>query len=148
MFLTAAITIGKVGAVTGMNTWIAETILPSTFPTNPFLFAIVISIISIIIHMVLGSVIAVMGITIPALLILSESMGINPLVTTLLVYSAISIHYIFPFHHLNILVGQGEENGMYTQNHVMRLGIPLTILVFIITALIEIPWWKLLGLLE
>ena len=95
--------------------------------------------------MVLGSVIAVMGIVTPALLIITESMGISPVVTTLLIYTAIGIHYILPFHHLNILVGQGEENGMYSQKEVVRLGISLTIIVFIIV-LFEVLYWKLIGL--
>jgi len=146
LFLTAAMTIGKVGAATGMNAWIAATILPSSVPSNPFILALIITVISIGIHMVLGSVIAVMGIAIPALLIFTEPIGISPVVTTLLVYSSISIHYILPFHHLNILVGQGEENGMYTQKEVLRLGIPLTVVVFIITVVIEIPYWKMIGL--
>jgi len=146
LFLTAAMTIGKVGAVTGMNTWIAETILPSSIPSNPFVLALIIALISMGIHMFLGSVIAVMGIAIPALLIFTEPMGISPIVTTLLVYTSIGIHYILPFHHLNILVGQGEENGMYGQKEVMRLGIPLTIVVFIITVAVEVPYWKMIGL--
>ena len=145
LFLTAAMTIGKVGGVTGMNNWIAETVLPSTIPSNPYLLAAIIAVISIGIHMVLGSVIAVMGIAIPALLIFTEPMSISPIVITLLVYSSISIHYILPFHHLNILVGQGEENGMYGQKEVLRLGVPLTAVVFIIV-FIEVIYWKLIGL--
>ncbi|WP_374019797.1 SLC13 family permease [Paenibacillus thiaminolyticus] len=147
IFLTAAISIGRVGAVTGMNTWLADTILPSTVSSNIFLLALFITVIAIVIHMVLGSVIAVMGIVIPAILIFTEPMGLNPIVPTLIVYTAIALHYIFPFHHLNILVGQGEENGMYSQKEVLRLGIPLTVVVFIIILLIEIPWWKMIGLL-
>ena len=145
IFLTAAMTIGKVGSVTGMNSWIAQTVLPSSIPSNIYVLAIVIALISMGIHMVLGSVIAVMGIAIPALLIFTESMDISPLVITLLVYTSIGIHYILPFHHLNILVGQGEENGMYGQKEVIRLGIPLTIVVFIIV-LFEVSYWKLIGL--
>lgn len=146
LFLTAAMTIGKVGAVTGMNNWIAEAILPSSIPSNPYMLAIIIALISMVIHMALGSVIAVMGIAIPALLIFTESMNISPIVTTLLVYSSISMHYILPFHHLNILVGQGEENGMYNQKEVMRLGFPLTIIVIMIV-LIEVIYWRFTGLL-
>ena len=146
LFLTAAMTIGRVGGATGMNNWIAETVLPSTIPSNPFLLAAVIAAISIGIHMILGSVIAVMGIAIPALLIFTEPMGISPIVITLLVYSSIGMHYILPFHHLNVLVGQGEENGMYGQKEVIRLGIPLTGVVFIIV-FFEVIYWKLIGLL-
>jgi di/tricarboxylate transporter len=146
LFLTAAMAIGKVGGATGMNSWIADTILPSSVPANPFVLAALIAAISIGIHMVLGSVIAVMGVAIPALLAFTLPMGINPLIPTFLVYTAIAVHYVFPFQHLNMLVGQGEENGMYSQKETMRLGIPLTAAVFLITVAVEVPWWILLGL--
>ncbi len=147
MFLAAAMAIGKVGAATGMNNWIAETVLPSSIPSNPYALAIIIAVISMGIHMILGSVIAVLGIAIPALLIFTEPMNINPMITTFLVYSAIGAHYILPFHHLDVLVGQGKENGMYGQKEVIRLGIPLTAVVFIII-IFEIIYWKLLGLIN
>ncbi len=130
-----------------MNTWIAQTILPSTIPGNPYILAAFIATMSIIIHMALGSVIAVMGIAIPALLLFTKPMGIDPVVTVFLVYTAIGIHYVLPFQHLNMLVGQGEENGMYTQKEVMRLGVPLTAVVYIICVCVLIPYWKLIGLL-
>lgn len=145
LFLTAAMAIGKVGADTGMNSWIAETILPSSVPNNPYVLAITIALISMGIHMFLGSVITVIGIAIPALLIFTGPMGINPIVTTLWAYTAIGIHYILPFHHLDVLVGIGDENGMYGQTEVMKLGIVMTFVVFVIV-LLEIPYWKLIGL--
>ncbi|HHZ03009.1 MAG TPA: SLC13 family permease [Tissierellia bacterium] len=147
IFLSTAMTIGKVGAVSGMNSWIAETVLPSSIPSNPYALALIIAVISMGIHMVLGSVIAVLGIAIPALLIFTEPMNIDPIVTTLLVYSSIGVHYILPFHHLNVLVGQGEENGMYGQKEVIRLGIPLTAVVFIII-FFEMIYWRLIGLIS
>lgn len=147
LFLTAAISIGKVGALTGMNEWIAKAVLPSSVPSNYYMLAFVITLISMGIHMVLGSVIAVIGIAMPAFLMFTEPMGINPLVTSFIVYTAISAHYILPFHHLNVLVGQGEENGMYTQREVVRLGLPLTAMVFIITVIVEISYWRLIGLI-
>lgn len=148
LFLTAAMTIGKVGGVTGMNTWIAKTILPAAIPSDPYILAAFITTVSVLIHMALGSVIAVMGIAIPALLLFTKPMGIDPIVTVFLVYTAIGIHYILPFQHLNMLVGQGEENGMYTQKEVMRLGIPLTVVVYIICVGVLIPYWKIIGLLK
>ena len=146
--MTAAMTIGGVGGLTGMNTWIAKTILPAEVPTNPYILATFIATVSIIIHMALGSVIAVMGIAIPALLLFTQPMGMNPIIPVFLVYTAIGIHYILPFQHLNILVGLGEENGMYTQKEAIRLGIPLTIVVYIICVLIEVPYWQMIGLFK
>ena len=147
LFLTAAMTIGNVGGVTGMNNWIAQTILPSTVPENPYALASFIATASMAIHMALGSVIAVMGIAIPALLLFTEPLGIDPVVTVFLVYTSIGIHYILPFQHLNMLVGLGNDNGMYTQKEVMRLGIPMTAVVYLICVCVLIPYWKLIGLL-
>lgn len=146
VFLTSAMAIGSVGGATGMNAWVANTILPSTIPQNMFVLAAFIALVAIVIHMFMGSVIAVMGVAIPALLAFTAPMGINPLIPTMLVYTAVASHYILPFHHLNMLVGQGEENGMYTQKECIKLGVPLLAVVFIVTVLVEIPYWKLIGL--
>ena len=145
VFLTSAMAIGTVGGATGMNTWIANTILPEHLPSNLFVLALLIALISMVVHMFMGSVIAVMGVVIPSVLIFTQPMGIPPLVTALIVYMAIASHYILPFHHLNMLVGQGEENGMYTQKETIRLGVPLTVVVFILV-LVEVLWWNIVGL--
>lgn len=146
IFLTAAVSIGRIGGLTGMNSWISSVILPGTIPSNIFLLAIMIAVVSVLLHMVLGSVIAVMGIAIPAFLVFSEGSGLNPLVPALLVYSSIALHYILPFHHLNILVGLGKENGLYTDKEVIKLGLPLTLVVFIIV-IFEVVWWQITGLI-
>lgn len=146
-FLTAALAIGKVGAYTGMNEWIASVVLPETVPTNPFVFAALASVVTVVLHMVLGSALAVMGIASPALVGYASTAGINPLIPALIVYTAVAMHWILPFHHMNLLVGLGKENGQYGEAEAIKLGIPLTIVVFIITVLIEIPWWKVTGLM-
>lgn len=97
--------------------------------------------------MLLGSVIAVMGVAIPAILIFTAPMGLNPIVPTMLVYMAIAAHYLLPFQHLNILVGASEDTGGYTQKETLRLGIPLTVVMFIVNLGVCIPWWKIIGLL-
>lgn len=146
IFLTAAVAIGRVGSLTGMNQWLAQVVLPAETPGSMFYFALMTAGISIVLHMFLGSVIAVMGIAIPAFIIFAESCGINPLVPALFVYTAIGTHYILPFHHLNILVGMGKENGNYSSKMVTKLGIPLTA-VALITVIFEYFWWRLIGLI-
>jgi di/tricarboxylate transporter len=147
VFLTAAMAIGSVGGATGMNAWIANTLLPSTAPSNMFLFAALITVIAVILHMLLGSVIAVMGVAVPAILVFAEPMGINPLAPTLIVYMAIATHYLLPFQHLNMLVGAAEDTGGYSQKETLRLGLPLTAMVFIVTICVMVPWFNLTGLL-
>ncbi|QLA19774.1 SLC13 family permease [Desulfolutivibrio sulfoxidireducens] len=146
-FLTAALAIGTVGGHTGMNKWIADVLLPTNAPANPFMFGLFVTAIAVVIHMCLGSVMAVMGIAIPTLIQFGNSAGMNPLVPSLLVYGAIFIHYVLPFHHMNILVGLGEKQGGYSDKDVIRFGIPLTAIVFIMPMAITIPWWKIIGLL-
>jgi anion transporter len=146
IFLTAAVAIGKVGSLTGMNQWLAEVVLPAEAPGSMLYFALMTAGISMFLHMFLGSVIAVMGIAIPAFIIFAESFGINPLVPALFVYTAIGTHYILPFHHLNILVGMGKENGNYREKDVIKLGIPLTA-VALITIVFEYFWWQFTGLI-
>ncbi|MCC3144195.1 anion permease [Halanaerobium sp. Z-7514] len=145
-FLTAAVSIGRIGSSTGMNAWIASVILPAEIPANMLLFALMVALISITLHMFLGSVIAVMGIAIPSFIIFAEGYGINPLVPALMAYSSIALHYVFPFHHLNILVGLGKHNGLYDDKKVIKLGIPLTIII-IIVVVFEAIWWQITGLL-
>ena len=146
VFLTSAIAIGNVGGVIGMNNWIAKTLIPSNLPTNIYLLAIVITVFAMIIHMFMGSVIAVMGITIPAFVAATAHMGISPLAVSLLVFSVTNLHYILPFHNLAVLVGSDPDTGGgYTQKDVMRLGIPLTAVVFVV-ALVEMFWFHLVGL--
>lgn len=147
VFLTAAIAIGTVGAATGMNAWIAATLLPSTAPSNLFLLAALITVIGFALHMLLGSVIAVMGVAVPAILVFTAPMGINPLVPTLIVYMAIASHYLLPFQHLNMLVGSAEDTGGFTQKETLRLGIPLTAVVFVVCVGVMVPWFKITGLL-
>ena len=146
VFLTSAMAIGTVGGQTGMNAWIADTILPSKMPENMFVLAIMIAAVSAVVHMFMGSVIAVMGVVIPSVLVAVEPLGVPAIAVALIVYAAIASHYILPFHHLNMLVGQGEENGMYTQKETIRLGVPLTVVVFILV-IVEVIWWNIIGLL-
>ncbi|WP_085829779.1 SLC13 family permease [Collinsella vaginalis] len=147
IFLTAAIAIGVVGGATGMNAWISETLFPPVAPDNIFVLAAFITVISIVLHMVLGSVIAVMGVAVPAILAFTAPMGLPPIVPTFICYMAIAVHYLFPFQHLNILVGASEDTGGYTQKETVRFGIPLTLIVFVITVGVMVPYWMLIGLL-
>lgn len=146
VFLTAAIAIGRVGAATGMNAWIADTLLPASMPDSPVLMALCIAGLSVVIHMLMGSVIAVMGVTIPAFLSFTAGSGASPLAVIAIVYLSVAGHYCLPFHHLNMLVGQGEENGMYTQRETLKISLPL-LLAVLLTIVLSVFWWSFLGLL-
>lgn len=146
LFLTAAIAIGRVGAATGMNQWLAKTILPAAAPGNLMVLVLFIGAASVLIHLFMGSVIAVLGVVIPTFLAFTEHMGISPMVVIGVSYLCVGGHYLLPFHHLNMLVGQGAENGMYTQKETIKMSGPLLIAV-LLTVVAAIGWWKMIGLL-
>ncbi len=146
VFLTAAMAIGTVGGETGMNAWIANVILPSTVPDNIFVLALLIALITVVIHMFMGFVMAVLGICVPAFVTFVAGTGISPLAVSMMVFSAINIHYILPFHNLAVLVGSGEDAAGYSAKEAMRMGIPLTAVVFAVV-LVEAAWFHAMGLM-
>ena len=48
---------------------------------------------------------------------------------------------------MSILVGCGEENGLYTQRETIRFSIPLLAITLFVIIVVETLWWKVLGLL-
>ena len=146
MFLTAAMAIGSVGGATGMNAWIADVVLPSTVPANPYLFALLVCALTMIIHMFMGSVMAGLGICVPAFLTFVQGTSVTPIAVALIVFTAINLHYILPFHNLAILVGAGKDAGGYTSKEAMKMGIPMTVVTFLVV-LVEAFWFSTLGLM-
>ena len=157
VFLVGAIAIGVVGGtgvgatgegdLIGMNEWIANTLLPAEAPTNLFILALFIALIAIVVHMVLGSVIAVMGVVVPAMVGFTDPAGLTPLFAALIAYFAIASHYVLPFQHLNTLVGATEETGGYTQKETIKFGIAWIPIIFIIT-IVMVAYWKMIGLVS
>ncbi|RAX24562.1 MULTISPECIES: SLC13 family permease [unclassified Actinomyces] len=146
VFLTAAMGIGTAGEATGMNAWIASVVLPDSVPGNALALALLIAGITVIIHMFMGSVMAVLGICVPAFIAFTAGSGVSDIAVAMMVFSAINIHYILPFHNLPILVGEGEDNAGYGAKEAVRLGTPLTVVVFVVV-IVEAIWFHLLGLM-
>jgi len=141
IFLTAAIAIGRVGLVVGANEFIASLMFPMSVPENVILMGLIVVSAAVVVHMFLGSVIAVLSMVIPATLAFTASLDINPLIPVFITYIAVFGHYVLPFHSISILVGVGEENGLFESKDVMRLGLPLLVMVFIVVLAIGLPWW-------
>ncbi len=146
LFLTAALAIGTVGKATGMNAWVVAQLLPAAPPAAPLLFALLTALICIPLHMVLGSTLAVLGIAAPAMIAFGAQAGMSPLVPAFLTYTAVALHWLLPFHHMNLLVGVGDQAGGYGNSEVFRMGLLQTAVVLVII-LFEVFWWNTIGLL-
>jgi len=145
IFVTGALAIGTVGRETGVAQWIATVFLPATPPSNPYLFALLIGGATMAVHMFLGSALAVMSIVAPPMVAWATQAGWSGLVPALLAYTAVEIHYLLPFQHVTILLGEGKA-GRYGSRETLRYGIPLTF-VTLGVMLFEILWWQQTGLI-
>lgn len=147
MYITGAMAIGSVGGVTGMNSWIASVLLPSSLSSNIFLLALFITLIAMISHMIVGSAMTGMAILVPALIAFNGSQGYGyaPEIIGYLVYEALVIHWMLSFHSVPLTVG--TEAVGYTDKYVLKFGTFLIPCAFILPLIILIPWWKIIGLL-
>jgi anion transporter len=146
MFVAGALAIGTVGKETGMAQWLAQALLPAVPPANPYVFALLIGVATIGIHMFLGSALAVMSIVAPPVVAYATAAGWSGLFPALLVYTAVQIHYLLPFQHVTILLGAGQV-GRYGSNETLKYGLPLTALTMLVL-LLEVAWWQVVGLIE
>jgi sodium-dependent dicarboxylate transporter 2/3/5 len=143
IFLTAGFSIGKVLNGSGIAVLISNSLM-TLFPdaSSPFYYPVIIGVVSAI-HMVSGSSITAMSIAIPTLTAVTGEY-VSTIFITMLVYIIVSIHYVLPMHHVTIMIGYG--NNYYENKHVVKYGIFLTILLWIVTLCIYIPWWKFIHM--
>lgn len=144
-FLCAALAIGSIGKAVGMNVWLAELIIPQQTVRSPYLFALLAMLICMALHMALGSALAVLGIACPAIISFGTAAGIAPLAAALIAYTSVSLHWLLPFHHMNLLVGCGDDGGGFEKKDVLRLGVPQTAVVAAVV-LFEVFWWDIIGI--
>ena len=144
VFLTAAFAIGGVLKSCGVADILFSRFMflfPETFSLG---YIAVVLLTCIVLHMVLGSNVTTMSVVVPGLMTIGAGVA-PPLVLLFLIYIAICGHFILPFHHVMLLLGEGK--GYYGTSHMVRLGIPLTVLILLCAILVYMGWWQLLGFL-
>ncbi|MDQ0218639.1 hypothetical protein ELQ35_21955 [Peribacillus cavernae] len=144
LFIVGALSIGSIGYKTGMSTWILQSLTPSHLPQQITFSILIIVLLSLLIHMLIGSASATMSLIIPPLVQMFPH--IDSFLVALTVYSTVGTHYFLPFHSVVILLGVGKT-GHFTQKEVLKFGIPLTLIVLLITNVIQPLWWKIVGFL-
>ena len=94
-------------------------------------------------HMLLGSNVTTMSVVLPGIMTISA--GVVPWLPLLLtLYMAICAHFLLPFHHVTLLLGEG--GGYYENRHLFRVGLPMTILIPLYILTVCMGWWRFTGL--
>jgi di/tricarboxylate transporter len=144
VFLTAAFSIGgvlKFSGVAGIVFSKVDIIFPKEYS---ILYVVMIISSSMLLHMILGSNTTTLSVVIPGLIVLCKD--VLPIeITMFMAYLSIASHSILPFHSIPMMIG--ASNGYFPSKYVTKMGIPVTILIYISILFIFIPWWKFMGLM-
>lgn len=142
IFLTAAFAIGGTLKATGVADILFSS-FATIFPEHYSLFyLLLVFTCSMVLHMILGSNVTTMSIVAPGMMSICQGrMPDNIIVFVILI--AICGHFILPFHHVILLLGEGS--GYYTTKMLIRFGLALTVLIFICLVVLYLPWWTFLS---
>lgn len=144
IFLTAAFSIGTVMKFCGAADKVFRQ-LEIIFPTKfSLLYICVMILITMLLHMILGSNTTTLSVVIPGLMILCSQVVESPIIVFISVIS-VAFHAILPFHSISLMIG--ASNNYYPAKYVTKLGLPVTLFIYLIVIGVYIPYWKIVGLL-
>ncbi|MGI6579144.1 MAG: SLC13 family permease [Saccharofermentanales bacterium] len=144
IFLTTAFSIGKVLGQAGITDAIffnLEKLIPVG---NSDIYLPVIAIMTLLLHMGIGSSVATMSVVLPVFIPMAVANGFPSQMITLIVYIMVNIHFLFPFHHATLLIGIGKN--YYEGKFMLKTGVVMTFVSLLLVFLLFIPWWKFIGL--
>lgn len=144
VFLTAAFSIGQVMKFSGIADLLFSKFIV-LFPDDfNLIYMLIIVLISLILHMIIGSNVATMSVVIPGILAISAG-EINNIPLLFIILITVCTHYILPFHNVILLVGNG--NNYYSSKTVSRFGVVYTVILFISICTLYYVWWNIVGLI-
>ncbi|WIV10426.1 SLC13 family permease [Proteiniborus sp. MB09-C3] len=144
VFLTAAFSIGQVMKFSGIADLLFSKFIV-LFPDDfNLIYMLIVVLISLILHMIIGSNVATMSVVIPGILAISAG-GINNIPLLFIILITVCTHYILPFHNVILLVGNG--NNYYSSKTVSRFGVVYTVILFISICTLYYVWWNIVGLI-
>lgn len=144
LFLSAAFSIGPVVTESRIAQRLFNMLLPFLSKRFSFSSMIVLLVLSILLHMILGSCVTALSVAVPGLLIVcQETMPAYPV--AFIAFLGIVVPYLFPLHNVSIMVGAGK--GGYPDDIVLRYGTALTAYVICAIPIIYGGYWSLCGLI-
>lgn len=144
IFLTAAFSIGGVMKACGAADKVFG-LLKGIFPAEfSMIYLLLMVFVTMLLHMVLGSNTTTLSVVVPGMMVLCGHVVPTPVIIFTAVVS-VSFHAILPFHSVAVMIG--VSNGYFPAKHMARMGIPLTVIVYLLAVCVYLPYWRLVGLL-
>ncbi|MGD9155010.1 MAG: SLC13 family permease [Bacillota bacterium] len=147
LFIVAVLSIGAVSKASGMSDWLAGMLLSLGVPTHPWLFAPFAIVICMLLHMVTGSSMSAMGVIAPALISVGTALEFAPIFPALLAFVALAGHWVLPYQHMTIQIGQFQLEESFTTKEVVLLAIPQTIII-LLASFVMAAWFSMVGIVR
>lgn len=142
LFLTAAMSIGGVMREGGTADVIFQC-LQQIFPTGEvWQYILVMMIIIICMHMILGSNTTTLSVVTPGLIFMYGAM-ISPQIIMCITSVTLATQWLFPFHSVGMMIGVSK--GYFKSRHMLKTGLALTFMVFLVVFGLYLPWWRMIG---
>lgn len=143
IFLIAVFNIGQVLRNSGVMDAIMRTLERIIPEGGTFIFLPTLVLVTMLLHMFLGSAVATLSVVIPIILPLAVVTGVSPIQMTLALYVTANMHFILPFHHATMMIGVGR--GHVKDRHMLRYGLVMSVGIFLVVFGLYFPWWSLVA---
>ena len=97
-----------------------------------------------VLHMVLGSNTTTLSVIVPGMMIICGGLVPEEVIVYIGIIS-VSFHAVLPFHSVSLMIGTSD--GYFPSKYVTKLGIPVTVLVYLAAICLFLPYWKLIQLI-
>ena len=145
LFLVTVFTIGRGLGEAGVTEAIF-TSLQKILPDSSSLgYLMVLALLVMVLHIIIGSSVATMSVVLPIILPFAVNLGYRAEVITLMTYTTVNIHFLLPYHHATLMIGTARK--FYNEKYMLKFGLIMTPLTFVLLYFVFFKYWQLIGLL-
>jgi solute carrier family 13 (sodium-dependent dicarboxylate transporter), member 2/3/5 len=139
--LSLAVSLDQSGAATWIASTMVEQLPLDRLPLIPLLLTFILM--TGFVNIILPNRTAVLGITIPLVMSLAGTLGLNPLTVGLMVPIVAQTTIFYPVQIATALITFRTRH--YSAGELARAGVILTAVSVMVLFLVALPWWSLLG---
>jgi hypothetical protein len=88
-----------------------------------------------------------MGVIAPALISVGTALEFAPIFPALLAFVALAGHWVLPYQHMTIQIGQFQLEESFTTKEVVLLAIPQTIII-LLASFVMAAWFSMVGIVR
>jgi len=140
--LMGILAIGALGS-TGFASWIWNHILPKSLPGGPMVSMTVISFLTEVLHVPLGSVGTSQALIVPSLAQAAGNFGVTPVCISFVAYLSIVGQFFFVYQNAALVVGAAYK--LWTPKDILKYGAVMFFVTPVVVGVVLYPWYVYMG---